>query len=108
MMLSMTTQTINKRDSAELLGNVISSNVRVALALRDKNQSDLSRALGVSPTLISQKLRGVTSWTIADMANVGAYLDVDPSKFLDPHGLLAGGVAGPQYFVSPDELGCIV
>lgn len=62
--------------------------MRVALAMRNKNQSDLSRAFGVSRTLISQKMRGVTSWTIADMEKAGQFLGIAPARFLDPNGLI--------------------
>ncbi len=68
--------------------------MRIALALRNKNQSDLSRAFGVSRTLISQKMRGVTSWTIADMEKAGQFLGIAPAKFLEPNGLVADGLWG--------------
>lgn len=70
----------------------------MSLALRDKSQSDLARALGVSRALISQKIRGTTSWTIDDMEKAGRYLDVAPYRFLDAHGIVADGV----------NAGCIV
>ena len=50
----MTTQTLERETQAISLESVISGNMRVALAMRNKNQSDLSRAFGVSRTLISQ------------------------------------------------------
>lgn len=87
-MFSMTTQTINIDMPTIPLETVISRNVKVALALRDKNQTDLSRALGVSRATVSQKIHGVCAWTIADIEKAGQYLSIEPAKFLDPHGLL--------------------
>lgn len=84
--------------------------MRVALAMRNKNQSDLSRAFGVSRTLISQKMRGVTSWTIQDMEKAGKYLQIAPFKFLDPNGLISewgrrGLNPGPHGYLFPGRWG---
>ena len=87
----MTTQTLDQRTQAIPLEEVISTNMRLALALRKKNQSDLSRALGVSSGLVSQKMHGTTSWTIADMEKAGQFLRIAPAKFLEPNGLLVAG-----------------
>lgn len=99
----MTAQTFMPTVEPLSLDCIICDNMRVALAMRNKNQSDLSRAFGVSRTLISQKMRGVTSWTIQDMEKAGKYLQIAPFKFLDPNGLtsewgrrgLNPGPAGP-------------
>lgn len=88
----MTTQTVERETQAISLESVISGNMRVALAMRNKNQSDLSRAFGVSRTLISQKMRGVTAWTIADMEKAGQFLGIAPARFLDPNGLMVAGL----------------
>lgn len=85
----MTTQTLNIETATIPLETIISRNVKVALALRDKNQTDLSRALGVSRATISQKIHGVCSWTIADMEKVGQFLDIAPSRLLDPAGVVS-------------------
>lgn len=62
----MTTQTLDQRTQAIPLEEVISTNMRLALALRKKNQSDLSRALGVSSGLVSQKMHGTTWFASQD------------------------------------------
>lgn len=87
----MSTQTLEPETQVIPLEKVISTNMRVALAMRDKNQTDLSRALGVSRGLISQKLNGATSWTIPDMEKAGQFLGIAPAKFLEPNGLLVAG-----------------
>ncbi|WP_143248523.1 helix-turn-helix domain-containing protein [Bifidobacterium vansinderenii] len=96
----MSTQTLEPDTQAIPLGQIISTNVRVGLAMRGKNQSDLSRALGVSRALISQKVNGATAWTIPDMEKIGLFLKVAPSRLLDPNGFLVAdhrrGDVGPQ------------
>lgn len=87
----MTTQTLEPQTQAIPLEEVISTNMRLALALRKKNQSDLSRALGVSSGLVSQKMHGTTAWTISDMEKAGQFLKIAPAKFLEPNGLLVAG-----------------
>ncbi len=71
------------------LEEVISRNIRRALMLRSKNQSDLSRAFGVSPATISQKMHGICAWTIADIDKAGRYLNIAPARFLDPSGVVS-------------------
>lgn len=85
----MSTQVLEPETTAIPLEKVISTNMRVALAVRGKNQTDLSRALGVSRGLISQKMNGTTAWTIPDMEKAGQFLKIAPAKFLEPNGLLA-------------------
>ena len=70
------------------LEEVISRNIRIALMINDRNQSDLARAFGVSPGTISQKMHGVCAWTIADIDKAGKYLRIDPFRLLDPNGLV--------------------
>lgn len=71
------------------LEEVISRNIRLALLLRSKNQSDLARNFGVSPATISQKMHGIIAWTIADVSKASKFLNVSPGKFLEPNGLLS-------------------
>ena len=85
----MTTYAVMPTTETISLDTVICDNMRIALAMRKKNQADLARAFGVSSTLISQKMRGITSWTISDMAKAGKYLGIAPSRFLDPNGLVS-------------------
>ena len=87
----MTTQVLEHEKQAISLKNIISGNMRVALAMRNKNQSDLSRAFGVSRTLISQKMHGVTAWSIEDMEKAGQFLGIAPARFLEPDGLVVAG-----------------
>lgn len=71
------------------LEEVISRNIRLALLLRSKNQSDLARNFGVSPATISQKMHGIIAWTIADVSKASKFLNISPGKFLEPNGLLS-------------------
>ena len=99
----MTTQTLDQRTQAIPLEEVIPTNMRLALALARKSIG-LSRALGVSSGLVSQKMHGTTSWTIADMEKAGQFLRIAPAKFLEPNGLLVAGT-GFEPWTSGDTRG---
>ena len=73
------------------LESIISINMKVALAVRNKSQADLARGLGVSNGVISQKMRGRTAWTIPDMEKAGEFLGIQPARFLEANGFLVAG-----------------
>ncbi|WP_396020011.1 helix-turn-helix domain-containing protein [Bifidobacterium asteroides] len=87
----MTTKTRERKAATSSLESVISMNMKVALAIRNKSQSDLARSMGVSSGVISQKMHGTTAWTISDMEKAGEFLGIQPAKFLEPNGLLVAG-----------------
>ena len=87
----MTTKTRERKAAKSSLECVISMNMKVALAIRNKSQSDLARSMGVSSGVISQKMHGTTAWTISDMEKAGEFLGIQPAKFLEPNGLLVAG-----------------
>ncbi|WP_445341577.1 helix-turn-helix domain-containing protein [Bifidobacterium sp. ESL0820] len=87
----MSTKTITENDQTVDLTSVVNTNIRVALALRGKNQADLSAALGLSRGAVYRKLKGDATWSVPDMEKAGEFLGIQPAKFLDPNGLLVAG-----------------
>ena len=94
MLVSMTKQNEAVENVGVTLQNIISQNMRMALAYRHESGRSLARAFGVSQGLISQKMTGRTSWTIEDMEKAGRYLDIEPAWFLRAHNVM-GEPVGP-------------
>jgi transcriptional regulator with XRE-family HTH domain len=92
----MTTVTRAPETTGISLEKVISLNMKVALAMRGASQAELARYMGVSGGVISQKMRGRTSWTIPDMEKAGNFLKIAPSRFLEPNGLLTSEAMEPD------------
>lgn len=76
------------------LQQIISENMRIALGLRARSQSDLARAFGVSRATISQKINLRINWTVEDMERAGRYLNIEPAWFLMPHSDVVVGPVG--------------
>ena len=90
----MTTYTESVENIGLTLQQIISDNMRFALAARRLNRAKLAEGIGVSGGLISQKLRGRTNWTIEDMEKAGRYLNIEPAWFLRAHNVM-GEPVGP-------------
>lgn len=71
------------RDSVSALEEAIAFNVRVRLAAKGRSQSDLAGALGIKRAAMSQKMRGRTGWSAADVVNAADFLDTDPNSLLE-------------------------
>ena len=76
------------------LQQIVSDNMLLAIASRRITRAKLAAGLGVSGSLISQKIKGRTSWTIEDMEKAGRYLNIEPAWFLREHDV-TGAVVGP-------------
>jgi transcriptional regulator with XRE-family HTH domain len=87
----MTTQTIERPQHKTDLQRVVSLNLKVALAIKGETQTALSRAIEITPSALSQKMKNKSVWTIEDMEKAGQFLNIAPAKFLEPNGLLVAG-----------------
>ena len=76
------------------LQQIVCDNMLLAIASRRITRAKLAAGLGVSGSLISQKIKGRTSWTIEDMEKAGRYLNIEPAWFLREHDV-TGAVVGP-------------
>ena len=95
MLVSMTKQNEAVENVGVTLQNIISQNMRMALAYRHESGRSLARAFGVSQGLISQQMTGRTSWTIEDMEKAGRYLGIEPAWFLRAHEISEPQLVGP-------------
>lgn len=86
-------------ESVETIGmtlqQIISDNMVLAIASRHITRAKLAEGLGVSGSLVSQKIKGRTSWTIEDMEKAGRYLNIEPAWFLRAHDIDAPEFVGP-------------
>lgn len=60
----------------------IAENVRVLLARRQIVQADLARAMGMSNTRLSRRIRGVAPFKAEELAAVADFLDIPISDLL--------------------------
>lgn len=58
----------------------IGLNVHALLYRRKASQKQLALALGITPSVLSKKLRGESSWSARQVAVTAGYLGVDPGK----------------------------
>ena len=93
-LLSMTTYNETIEDIGLTLQQIVSDNMLLAIASRRITRAKLAAGLGVSGSLISQKIKGRTSWTLEDMEKAGRYLNIEPAWFLREHDV-TGAVVGP-------------
>lgn len=64
------------------LSAVVASNVRDLLPQAGKRQVDVAAALGISQPAVSARLKGVTPFTIDELAPLAELLGVDTSDLL--------------------------
>lgn len=93
-LLSMATYNETVENIGLTLQQIVSDNMLLAIASRRITRAKLAAGLGVSGSLISQKIKGRTSWTIEDMEKAGRYLNIEPAWFLREHDV-TGAVVGP-------------
>ena len=87
----MTTSTLSASKATGTLQNVVTVNMRVAMAVAGVSQARLSKVLGMSPSALSQKMKNRISWSIEDMEKAGRYFNIEPAKFLQTNGFLVAG-----------------
>lgn len=90
----MTTVNESVANIGMTLQQIISDNMLLAIASRRITRAKLAEGLGVSGSLVSQKIKGRTSWTIEDMEKAGRYLGIEPAWFLRAHNVM-GEPVGP-------------
>jgi transcriptional regulator with XRE-family HTH domain len=63
----------------------IGYNVHGLLYRQKASQRQLAHALGITPSVLSKKLRGESSWSARQIAVTAAFLDIDPGRlFREP------------------------
>lgn len=65
---------------AEAIDQTIGFNVHALLYRRKSNQKQLALVLGVTPSVLSKKLRGESSWSARQVALTAVFLDVEPGR----------------------------
>lgn len=93
-LLGMTKYNETIEDIGLTLQQIVSDNMLLAIASRRITRAKLAAGLGVSGSLISQKIKGRTSWTLEDVEKAGRYLNIEPAWFLREHDV-TGAVVGP-------------
>lgn len=71
---------------ADDLQSVVTRNMRVALALRGRNQKDLAGAIGITEPSLSAKFKGKTLWNLVDIEKASGFFNVKPEALVAGHG----------------------
>lgn len=62
------------------IDQTIGFNVHGLLYRRRNSQTQLALALGITPSVLSKKLRGESSWSAKQVAVTAAFLNVEPGR----------------------------
>ena len=73
-------------EQRESLQDVVTRNMRVAMALRGVNQTKLAEALGVDRSAISQKMTRRVAWSLEDIEKASGFFKVNPEALVAGHG----------------------
>ena len=65
-----------------VLTSTVSRNVRAMMAANGVSQMEMARAMGLSQTAVSKRLRGLTPWDTNDLEIVARVLRVRPEALL--------------------------
>ena len=76
------------------LQDTLSMNVRLYLSRRHLKQVDLANTLGLTRSVVSQKLSGGVAWSISDLEKTAALLQVKPEALLSDEVLEKMGLVG--------------
>ncbi|MFY4659948.1 MULTISPECIES: helix-turn-helix domain-containing protein [Bifidobacteriaceae] len=76
------------------LQDTLSMNVRLYLSMRHLKQVDLANTLGLTRSVVSQKLSGGVAWSISDLEKTAALLQVKPEALLSDEVLEKMGLVG--------------
>ena len=68
---------------ANQIEKAISFNVKIRLAAKGLNQTDLAKYLGVKRSTISVKLVGKSAWSVSDLVNAANFLDATPDELMN-------------------------
>ncbi|EFH71699.1 helix-turn-helix domain-containing protein [Gardnerella swidsinskii] len=72
------------------LQDIVTYNVRVMLAIRQRTQKGLAEAMKISAPTLSQKFTGRTRWNMDDIEKASSYFKVKPEA------LVSSQLVGPQ------------
>lgn len=68
--------------------DIVTRNMKIAMAVNDTNQQTLANELGISRSSVSQKMTHRVIWSLEDIEKAGRFFRISPAKFLEPNGLL--------------------
>ena len=68
------------------LQEIVTRNIKVALALRGLNQKDLANVLGFATSSLSQKFTGRNRWNLEDISKAARFFNVEPAALVAGHG----------------------
>lgn len=68
---------------ATAYNDAVAREIREVLVERGRSQSDLASALGWTGNYLSRRLRGAVSFTLADVEQIAAALDVPRGQLLE-------------------------
>ena len=83
----MTTTNEGQRDSA--VAHHVSNEVRAWLGRRRRTQSDLARHMGIAKSAVSVRLNGSREFSISELVEIAAWLDISLADLLGPELLQA-------------------
>ena len=93
-------------EQRESLQDVVTRNMRVAMALRGVNQTKLAEALGVDRSAISQKMTRRVAWSLEDIEKASGFFKVNPEALVAGHGFepwTSGYPRGPKVQIHAPE-----
>ena len=89
-------------EQRESLQDVVTRNMRVAMALRGVNQTKLAEALGVDRSAISQKMTRRVAWSLEDIEKASGFFKVDPEALVAGHGFEPWTSGAKPPWIYPD------
>ncbi len=103
----MTQTIISPRPTAESrqsesLQEIVTRNMRVAIALRGCAQKDLAAAMGITPASLSQKFVGKTLWNLVDIEKASGFFNVKPEALVAGHGFEPWTSGAKPPWIYPD------
>ena len=112
-MATTTDLDVNQQISPDYIETVICFNVKMLLASKGLNQTDLAKALDMSRSAASYKLSGKSVWSVPDLVIAANFLNVHVEDLLsDALMKQLQGLGGkrtaiadvwPRFFVLPDN-----
>ena len=89
-------------EQRESLQDVVTRNMRVAMALRGVNQTKLAEALGVDRSAISQKMTRRVAWSLEDIEKASGFFKVNPEALVAGHGFEPWTSGAKPPWIYPD------
>ena len=89
-------------EQRESLQDVVTRNMRVAMALRGVNQTKLAEALGVDRSAISQKMTRRVAWSLEDIEKASGFFNVNPEALVAGHGFEPWTSGAKPPWIYPD------